>query len=115
MHRTGACKRRLAVAVTYANAYSRASVVDNLCGFSFATTTNSTGTGVPAAKLVSPMLTVFGNGNGIPPTNGINLVYNDAIGGPIDHRAADNNFAFLGAQCLRQLWTVPSAALQSWC
>ena len=101
------------VAVTYANAYSRASVVDNLCGFSFATTTNSTGTGVPAANVISPMLTVFGNGNGVPPTNGINLVYNDAIGGPIDHRAADNNFAFLGAQCLRQLWTVPSAALQS--
>jgi hydroxybutyrate-dimer hydrolase len=102
-----------AVAVTYANAYSRASVVDNLCGFSFATTTNSTGTGVPAPNLISPMLTVFGNGNGIPPTNGINLVYNDAVGGPIDHRAADNNFAFLGAQCLRQLWTVPSAALRS--
>jgi hydroxybutyrate-dimer hydrolase len=101
------------VAVTYANAYSRASVIDNLCGFSFATTTNSTGTGVPAASAVSPMLTVFGNGNGVPPTNGINLVYNNATGGPIDHRAADNDFAFLGALCLRQLWTVPSAALLS--
>ncbi len=47
-----------AVAVTYANAYSRASVVDNLCGFSFATTTTR-GTGVPAAAATSPMLTVF--------------------------------------------------------
>jgi hydroxybutyrate-dimer hydrolase len=101
------------VAVTFANAYSRASVIDNLCGFSFATTTNSTGTGVPAASAVLPMLTVFGNGNGVPPTNGINLVYNNATGGPIDHRAADNDFAFLGALCLRQLWTVPSAALLS--
>ena len=35
-----------AVAVTYANAYSRASVLDNLCGFSFATTNAG---GVPAA------------------------------------------------------------------
>ncbi len=31
------------------------------------------------------MLTVFANGNGVPPTNGINLVYNNAAGGPIDH------------------------------
>jgi hydroxybutyrate-dimer hydrolase len=98
-----------AVTVTYANAYSRASVINNLCGFSFATTTNSTGTGVPALAAVSPMLTVFANGNGVPPTNGVNLVYNNALGGAIDHRAADSNFAFLGAQCLRQLWTTASA------
>ncbi len=98
-----------AVAVTYANAFARASVTDNLCGFSFATATNGTGTGTPAAPLISPMLTVFGAGNGVPPTNGIQLIYNDATGGPIDHRAADNNFAFLGAQCLRQLWTTSSA------
>ena len=51
------------------------------------------------------MLTVFGNGNGVPPTNGINLIYNDAVGGPINHVLADGNFAFLGAQCVRQLWT----------
>ncbi len=66
-----------AVAVTYANAYSRASVIDNLCGFSFATTS---ATGVPAAAATSPMLTVFANGNGVPPTNGINVIYNDAAG-----------------------------------
>ena len=95
-----------AVAVTYANAYARASVLDNLCGFSFAT---SNAGGVPAAAAASPMLTVFGNGNGIPPTNGINLIYNNAAGGPINHFVADSNFAFLGAQCLRQLWTTSSA------
>ncbi len=96
-----------AVAVTFANAYARASVVDNLCGFSFATTNAG---GMPAATATSPMLTVFGNGNGIPPTNGINLIYNNATGGPINHFVADNNFAFLGAQCLRQLWTTSSTA-----
>jgi len=32
-----------AVAVTYANAYTRASVLDNLCGFSFGTTNAATG------------------------------------------------------------------------
>lgn len=95
------------VAVTYANAYSRASVIDNLCGFSFATTT--TPGGVPAAAAPSPMLTVFSEGNGVPPTNGINLIYNNALGGPVNHVLADSNFAFLGAQCVRQLWTTSSA------
>ncbi|MGH6610925.1 MAG: 3-hydroxybutyrate oligomer hydrolase family protein, partial [Burkholderiaceae bacterium] len=95
-----------AVAMLYANAYSRSSVLSNLCGFSYATTA---ATGVPAAAAVSPMLTVFANGNGIPPTNGINLIYNNATGGAINHILADGNFAFLGAQCLRQLWTTSSA------
>ena len=102
-----------AVAVTYANAYARASVIDNLCGFSFATTG---ATGVPAAAAISPMLTVFANGNGVPPTNGINVIYNDALGGPINHLLADGNFAALGALCLRQLWTtsnVNAVALQA--
>ncbi len=95
------------VAVAYANAYSRASVLDNLCGFSYATTSAG---GVPAAAATSPMLTLFALGNGVPPTNGINVIYNNAVGGPINHLLADNNFAFLGAQCLRQLWTTSSAA-----
>ncbi len=102
-----------AIAVTYANSYARASVVDNLCGFSFATTNAG---GMPAAAAASPMLTVFGNGNGVPPTNGINLIYNNAAGGPINHFVADSNFAFLGAQCLRQLWTTsstPAVAVQA--
>jgi hydroxybutyrate-dimer hydrolase len=95
-----------AVAVTYANAYARASVVDNLCGFSFATTS---ATGVPAAAAISPMLTVFAEGNGVPPTNGINIIYNDATGGPVNQTVADSNFAALGALCLRQLWTTSNA------
>ncbi len=94
------------VTMLYANAYARASVVDNLCGFSYATTNAG---GMPAAAALSPMLTVFGNGNGVPPTNGINLIYNDATGGPLNHIAADGNFAFLGAQCLRNLWTTSNA------
>jgi hydroxybutyrate-dimer hydrolase len=98
------------VAVTYANAYARAKVNDNLCGFSFATTGT---TGAPAAPAVSPMLTLFGNGNGVPPTNGINLVYNDAAGGATLHTLADGNFAFNGANCLRNLWTAPNAALRA--
>ncbi|WP_244816023.1 D-(-)-3-hydroxybutyrate oligomer hydrolase [Caballeronia sp. Lep1P3] len=93
-----------AVAVTYANAYMKASVVDNLCDFSFGTTNAATGAaGVTPA--VSPMLTVFGNGNGVPPTNGINLVYNAGTSGAADHRLATPDAAYAGAACLRSLWT----------
>lgn len=93
-----------AVAVTYANAYTRSSVLDNLCGFSFGTTNPATGAaGVPPAA--SPMGAVFGLGNGIPPTNGISLVYNDGATGAADHRFATPDASFAGALCMRQLWT----------
>jgi hydroxybutyrate-dimer hydrolase len=96
------------VAVTYANAYARATVIDNLCGFSFATTTTDQVTGTPALGASGPMATLFGNGSGIPPTpaiSGIRIVYDNANGGPIDHRGADGDFALRGALCLRDLWT----------
>ena len=93
-----------AVAVTYANAYTQSSVADNLCNFSFGTTNAVTGAaGVSPA--VSPMATVFGNGNGVPPTNGINLVYNAGNSGAADHRFATADASFFGAFCLRGLWT----------
>ncbi|WP_238812381.1 D-(-)-3-hydroxybutyrate oligomer hydrolase [Paraburkholderia sp. SG-MS1] len=92
-----------AVAVTYANAYARASVADNLCNFSFGTTSAAGAAGVTPA--VSPMLTVFGNGNGVPPTNGINLVYNAGASGAADHRLATADASYAGAACLRALWT----------
>ncbi|MGF6482478.1 hydroxybutyrate-dimer hydrolase [Paraburkholderia sp. JPY419] len=92
-----------AVAVTYANAYARASVADNLCDFSFGTTSATGAAGVTPA--VSPMLTVFGNGNGVPPTNGINLVYNAGTSGAVDHRLATADASYAGAACLRARWT----------
>jgi hydroxybutyrate-dimer hydrolase len=49
----------------------------------------------------------------VPPTNGINLVYNDAAGGAIVHTSADGDFAYNGASCLRNLWTTPSLALRA--
>jgi hydroxybutyrate-dimer hydrolase len=99
------------VAVTYANTYSRARVIDNLCGFSFGTTSGTTGQ--PAAPAASPMPTLFAQGNGVPPTAGINIVYNDATGGPIVHTLADGNFAFNGAACLRALWAAGNPALRA--
>nr|WP_277187189.1 D-(-)-3-hydroxybutyrate oligomer hydrolase [Caballeronia sp. BR00000012568055] len=100
-----------AVAVTYANAYMKASVVDNLCNFSFGTTSATGAAGVPAA--VAPMPTVFGNGNGVPPTNGINLVYNSGTSGAADHRLATADGSYGGALCLRALWTQGSATMVS--
>jgi hydroxybutyrate-dimer hydrolase len=92
-----------AVAVTYANAYTRSSVTDNLCGFSFGTTNPATfAAGFPPA--VSPMPTVFGLGNGVPPTNGVSLVYNVAPQGGADHRLATPDASFTGASCARALW-----------
>ncbi len=91
-----------AVAVTYADAYTRSSVTDNLCGFSFGTTSSTGAAGV--APTVSPMPTVFGLGNGVPPTNGINLVYNAASQGGADHRLATSDASFKGVACLRALW-----------
>jgi hydroxybutyrate-dimer hydrolase len=92
-----------AVAVTYANAYARASVADNLCNFSFGTTSAAGAAGVTPA--ISPMLTVFGNGNGVPPTNGVNLVYNAGALGAVDHRLATADASYAGAACLRAQWT----------
>ncbi|OJA77050.1 D-(-)-3-hydroxybutyrate oligomer hydrolase [Burkholderia ubonensis] len=92
-----------AIAVTYANAYTRSRVVDNLCNFSFATTNAATGAVAPSAA--SPMPSVFGAGNGVPPTNGINLVFNTGPASGVDHRLATPDASFAGALCLRQLWT----------
>jgi hydroxybutyrate-dimer hydrolase len=101
-----------AVAVTYANAYTLSSVADNLCNFSFGPTNAQTGA-AGVTLLISPMLTVFGNGNGVPPTNGINLVYNAGNPGAADHRLATADASFAGAFCLRGLWTNGDAQMTS--
>lgn len=95
------------VAVTYANAYARARVTDNLCGYSFASTS---AIGDPVTLASSPMPTLFGVANGVPPTGNVNVVYNLASGGPVAHVLANVDFGFAGAHCLRQLWTTQSAS-----
>lgn len=66
------------IVVTYLNTYGRFSVTDNVCGFSFATTN---GAGAVSATSAAVQAGIFAVGNGVPPTGGINLVYNDASGG----------------------------------
>ena len=108
-----------AIAVTYANTYRRARVIDNLCGFSFGAVDAA---GAPIAAPQSGIDAIFGTGNGVPPSAPIQLIYNDSVGGPRNHTASTSassnalDFAYDGAACLRRLWTgnTPAAsALQS--
>lgn len=98
------------IAVTYANSYGRFSVLDNLCGFSFAATTSSgvnTGDPVEAGGLENS----FAQSNGIPPTAGINLVNNLSPGGAKEDRVSISpstgvrDLNLDGALCLRSLAT----------
>jgi hydroxybutyrate-dimer hydrolase len=112
-----------AIAMTYTNTYGRFSVLDNLCGLSFAYTS---ATGLPMPALQFPALpfslqTIFGTGNGVPPTSGINIINNNnplAFGGPIldtiSVSPSTNRFDFNidGALCQRELLTGSSANAQ---
>jgi hydroxybutyrate-dimer hydrolase len=95
-----------AVAVTYANAYGRASVLDSVCGFSFGATD---ATGAPVALAEATEAIIFGTSGGIPPAGGVNLINNESQGGPLENRVsisrstglADENLD--GALCLWSL------------
>ncbi len=95
------------ISVTYGNAYSRSSVVDDLCGYSFGASAG----GVPVALAEAAELILFGTSNGIPPTGGVNLINDDSLGGAMENRVsvspssgrADQNLD--GALCLRALAT----------
>lgn len=93
----------------YANAYAGSGVSDNLCGFSFGTTDVSGSAAAPAGN--SPMLNVFGTGNGVPPTNGINLVYSVGTTGAADHRPATGDASYTGTACLPALRTQGDSAM----
>lgn len=95
------------IAVTYANSYGRFGVRDNLCGYSFA----ATGADFRPASAASVLPRIFATGNGIPPTGGINIINNLAVGGPILDSTSLSPSTNLpdynvdGAACLRALFT----------
>jgi hydroxybutyrate-dimer hydrolase len=93
------------VAVTYANAYAKASVKDNLCGYSAG--------GAPAAGVPTPVSAVnaaqgFGTGNGVPGA-GLSIINNNSVGGAaadaasISPSTAKADYNYDGAQCLADL------------
>ena len=106
----------LPVTLTYANAYGRFSVKDNLCDYSYAATSAATSTtpNVPVAASAAALATSFGTGNGVPPTVGINIVNNLSAGGPLLDAAsisggAVQDYNAPGALCLRELAVGSSA------
>jgi len=96
-----------AIVMTYANAYGRFGVAENLCGFSFANT-SAVGVVIPPNPVLEER--IFGRGNGVPPTSGVSVVYNDSAGGPLlDLRGVSPStgladFSLDGAICHRSLF-----------
>lgn len=97
-----------AIVMTYVNTYGRFGVTDNVCGYSLAAT-DAAGNVVAQNAVVQAGL--FASGNGVPPTAGVNVVYNDSLGGAkIDFLAVSPlsgtaDFALDGALCMRSLVT----------
>ncbi len=105
-----------AIVKTYANAHGRFSVLDNLCGLSFAYTSPTTFTPVAAP---ASLANIFGTGNGVPPTGGINIVNNLNPGGAVlegislSASTGRQDFNVDGALCQRALWTGDDANAQA--
>jgi hydroxybutyrate-dimer hydrolase len=96
------------IALLYTSSYGQFSVSDNVCGYSYAFTDPATFT--PVAPNPTVLAAIFGTGNGIPPTGGINIINDNSLGGPALSRvsvspagALDQNLD--GALCLRRLAT----------
>lgn len=104
-----------AVAVTFANGLARASVKDNLCGYSFAATTAA---GVPTALDANSLAQMYAGGNGVPPSANVQLVNNAAVGGPardvasVSASTGQFDMNIDGALCLRNLVTGSDAMAQ---
>jgi hydroxybutyrate-dimer hydrolase len=92
------------ISVTYSNTYGRFSVLDNLCGYSFAANTGVPG-GAPVPLAAAAEAAIFGASSGIPPTSGVALINNAAPGGPKEDRGSTPNQNLDGALCLRSLAT----------
>jgi hydroxybutyrate-dimer hydrolase len=95
-----------AIAVTYSNSYGRFSVADNVCGFSMA---NTDALGNVIAQVPALQAGIFSTGNGVPPATGVNLVYNQSLGGAkldllaVSPSSGVADFALDGAICHRNL------------
>jgi hydroxybutyrate-dimer hydrolase len=102
-----------AVTASYANAYSRSSVKDKLCGFGFAATD---ATGAPTAMPQTALAQGFGNFNGVPPTGVVNLVNENDPTGPkrdpisVSPSSGVADWNLDGARCLRNLFTTTSTS-----
>ncbi|MCV2352833.1 D-(-)-3-hydroxybutyrate oligomer hydrolase [Paucibacter sp. B2R-40] len=101
------------IVVNYVNSYGKFKPSDNVCGYSYANT-NAGGDVIAQSAITQAGL--FSSGNGVPPTGGVNIVYNDSVGGAKwDFLALSAgsgapgvglaDFALDGALCMRSLVT----------
>ncbi len=95
-----------AIAVTYANAAGRFSVMNNLCGMSFAGAEALSPAPLPSDQLAK----LFGIFSGVPPGSEIQLINNNSLGGALQSRFSfsdqgvqDQNLE--AALCFRRLFT----------
>ncbi len=94
------------IAATYANAYARAGVEDRLCDLSMAAT-DPAGAVTPLTPVAEAAL--FSASNGIPPTAGVNLVFDGAAGQPthlstsVSPSSSQADFGLDALLCLRSL------------
>jgi hydroxybutyrate-dimer hydrolase len=97
-----------ALQVTYANAYGRFAIQDNVCGMSFAAIDAA---GLPAPITAANAKKLFADSSGIPPTGGVSLIDDRAKQGPILEnlaisRSTDRmDLNIDGALCFRSLQT----------
>ena len=97
-----------AVSVTFANALTRSSVKDNLCGYSYA---SATATGSVNALAPAALAGMFAVGNGVPPSGGVQLINNNNPTGPVrdvfsvSPSSGLPDYNLDGALCLRNLVT----------
>ncbi len=90
------------LAVTYSNAYGRFSVMDMLCGYSFAAVDRETK--MPTAMTQAQLAALFSIGNGIPPTGNVTLSRQIISASGIKDQKLE------AALCLRSLVTGKDAA-----
>ncbi len=95
------------VVTTYAIAYGRFGVADNLCGLSFAATDAS---GKPIPVAAAALAQTFGTGSGVPPMSTINIVNNNNPAGPLNNPISVSpstglqDYNIDAAICMRNLW-----------
>lgn len=95
------------VTLTYANSYGRFGVDERVCNFSYAAVAGVT----PTAWSASDAALSFATGNGVPPTAGLQIINDAALGGPtldaasVTASTGKQDYNVDGALCLRELWT----------
>jgi hydroxybutyrate-dimer hydrolase len=105
-----------AVTVTFGNGLARASVKDNLCGYSYSAVSAAfTPTPLDAVSLAL----MFSTGNGVPPSSNVQLINNLSPGGALRDLVSlspstlKQDFNLDGALCMRELLTGSSLAAAS--